>query len=126
MTDWTFGGVRIYTQQQSESEKKLSARLNTVGGATVLHEFGHDDPIMKLEVLVLTSGDYGVLKTYSAFDAPSYELISPEGTLGAWFLNSIDGKRHDSTWHKFFDRPSLDTNEPLYVISLDLYIDDGT
>ena len=119
---WTYGSppVRIYVQQHDKSQDEIIARLNPVGGGTILHDFGDNDPITRIEALVLTSGDAGLLEY---FKGTSNELISPEGTLGNWILKSISTKRHDSVNHTFFDRPSVDTDVPLYTVNMELYDD---
>ena len=120
---WSYANVRIYVQEKDKNAKQIMARLNTIGGSTILHRFGQDAPIQKLQAYVLTDTDMDALEALLN-SSTSYELVGPEGSLGDWVLNDISGARQKSVHHVFYDRPGEDVNVPLYLVSMELYIDD--
>jgi hypothetical protein len=120
---WTFNGVRLYVQEKSNDVEQIIARLNPVSGPTILHRWGRESEVLSLNALVLTSGDITLLDALTA-SATSYPFNTPEGSGGMWILNKLSWDRHESINHTFFDRPALDSNTPLYRVSMELYLDE--
>lgn len=120
---WTFNGIRLYVQDKSSDVEQIIARLNPSSGPTILHRWGRDSEVLNITALVLTSGDIGLLDE-TTLSVTSYQLNTPEGDGGMWILKKLSWDRSDSINHTFFDRPSLDTNTPLYRVSMEFYLDE--
>jgi len=119
---WTLGGTRIYVRGFDESRKQIIARLQPLNATTILHIFGNESPILALMGTVATSGDKALLELMTTTQE-SYELISPEGSLGDWYASNWKSKRLPIECFSLFDRPTLSGTEELYEVSMELYID---
>ncbi len=119
---WTLGGTRIYVRGFDEGRKQIIARLQPLNATTILHIFGNEAPVLQLMGTVATSGDKTALELLTTTQA-SYELVGPEGTLGNWYVSNWKSKRLPVECFSLFDRPTLSGTEPLYEVSMELFID---
>lgn len=119
---WTINSVRFYVQEHGGEESALIARLSPRGGGTILHWFGYEETADQIEALVLTTADRDSILAMKDSNT-SYALVSPEGSLGNWFVKKVSWRREDSVQHVFFDRPSVSIDAPLYRVSLEIYPD---
>lgn len=120
---WTFGGVRIYTQEHTDEQSKIIARLQPINANTILHFFGDDSSIAGLQVFVATQADIDTLEAANE-GTTSLELVSPEGSLGDWFFAKLAVKRLPTINLVLFDRPGLDCGEPFFEVTMELYADE--
>ena len=117
---WTFNGVRIYVQQADEKDTNMIARLQPISGGTTLHHFGYEDEIMAISCKVVTDADKDALKAL-AKTSSAYAFVSPEGSLGSYYVNEFSASRTASTNITYFDRPGLDCDTPEYDVTMTLY-----
>lgn len=122
MALWNYNNITIYVQEYGRDKQNLASKLDPLGGGSIIHRWGFQDPVVNVEAYVLTSGDALALDALAETGA-SYELVGPEGSLGNWMLKSVNCRRESSVWHKFFDRPHLDPNTPLYRATMELWDD---
>jgi L-lactate permease len=116
---WTFNGTRIFVQNISESLKQIIARLQPLSGGTVLHIFGYDSEVTKLSGIIVGNTDKAALIVL-AKTGTSYTLVSPEGSLGSFYVSSVTFSRIPSICQTL--RGDLASNSPLYNVELELYI----
>ncbi len=119
---WTLDGTRIYVQGYGEKDANIIARLQPISGGTTLHHFGYEDEMLSLSGKVLTEADKDTLKAM-AKTSTSYSLVSPEITVGDYFVKNFTAQRTSTTNLTYFDRPGLDCDTPEYDVSMELYID---
>lgn len=119
---WTLDGTRIYVRGFDKGRKQIIARLQPLNATTILHIFGNEAPILTLMGTVATSGDDALLELLTTTQ-DSYELISPEGTLGDWYVSNYKSKRLPIECFSLFDRPTLSGTETLYEVAMELFID---
>ena len=120
---WRFGSVRIYTTSIDEDTKNIIARLQALNNKTILHRFGYESDIYRLTGTVATTPDKDTLKSYSR-TGTAYTLSGPDGSLGTYYVNTVKSSRLPVECFVLFDRPALSGNEPLYTVSMELYIND--
>ena len=118
--DWTYGGIRIFTQELGEENKQIISRLHPFAGGTIHHIFGWEDGIAKLEAFVVGSGDVNSLVNYTT-SGTSFQLNSPYGTLGDYLLASINAKLIHTICQSI--RTDLPEDAPVYRVNLELYED---
>ncbi len=119
---WTLGGTRIYVRGFDEGRKQIIARLQPLNATTILHIFGNESPILQLMGTVATTADKDALEAMTTTQN-SYALVGPEGSLGNWYASNWKSKRLPIECFSLFDRPTLSGTEPLYEVSMELFID---
>ena len=120
---WTYDDIRLYTSSLDESSEQIIARLQPIASGTILHNFGWSTDIVKVTAIVATEADKDALKALRK-TGESYTLSGPEGLVGDFFLKSFKGSRTPANCTVLFDRPSLESDVPLYKVDLELYIDE--
>ncbi len=123
MTSWTYDGVAIYVQGIEDNGTQIIARLQPVNNKTVLQTFGWESDIYNVTALIATDTDRDSLRTLRK-NATSYVLSGPEGVIDNFFLKSFKATRTESVSITIFDRPSLDSTVPVYIVDLELYLDE--
>lgn len=118
--NWTYGGVRIFTQEFGEENKQIISRLHPFAGGSIHHIFGWEDDVGKLEAYVVGSGDINTLVSYTKTES-TYQLDSPYGTQGNYLLATVDRKLVNSICQTL--RSDLPEDAPLYKVNLELYED---
>ena len=117
---WTLNNIRIFVQGYSSNNKALIARLNPVGAGTVLHFFGYDELIVKIKGTVVGNTDTTSIKSL-ANTGLSYELMTPEGSAGNYFVVNVDLERLPVICQSM--RTDLPENSPVYTVNIELYHD---
>lgn len=119
---WTLGGTRIYVQKSNEGTGQILPRLQPLQGATVIQSFGHESLIRNVTALVVGDTNKNALRTCSQNEGVSYEFVSPEGSLGNFFVKSLQVSRTDATCQ------TIDTLQPetapVYEVEMELFLDD--
>lgn len=119
---WTYGGVRIYTQNSRKSSSQTLARLQPVNGGTIIHSFGYDSMIRSITAIVVGDTNDNALYAFSKDSATVHELVSPEGSLGNWILKSYSSNRTSSVCQTIDVTQPEDA--PVYEIELELHRED--
>ena len=118
--NWELGGVRIFTQDLKDEDDNIIARLNPLGGGTILHFFGYDDQITKVSAYIVGLTDKAALKAM-AEDTSSYTLNTPYGTWGDFYVKHVTFALQNIICQTL--RPDLDEDAPVFKVDIDLYIE---
>jgi|SRR3972149_72101 len=115
---WTYAGVRIFTQSYVSDKDQIIARLNPLGGGTILHYFGDDDFILKINAYVVGNTDLLNLVSLTT-SGVGFPLSTPYGTAGDWSLKHITSNLQSTTCQTL--RTDLPEDSPVYIVDLELY-----
>lgn len=118
--DWKINEIRVFTQEFGGDDDQIIARLNPLGGGTILHKFGYDEEISKLKGIVVGDTDMDAIKVLRT-TGNSYELKSIYGVQGDYFVKHVSWKMLNSICQTL--RPDLDEDAPVYSVELELYED---
>lgn len=121
MSDWTLGNVRIFVQKLNDSDPQTIARLGPVGGGTIIHIFGYEDEISKVNGIIVGLTDKAALKAM-AKDAAYHTLETPYGTWGDYLVKSVSFELKSVICQKL--RSDLPENSPVFDVELELYRDE--
>jgi len=117
---WTLGDVKIFTQDNAFGQNQSIARLQPLDTETVLHRFGYESQIRKIQALVV--GDTNISLLTAMTISGSYSLIRPDLTnVGTFYVKSVNAKQNPTIWQTFDDEQDCDA--PVYVVDLELYLD---
>ncbi len=119
MANWTYGGVRIFVESWEDSDAAIRARLDPLGGGTIIHDFGYEDTITRINCKIVGTTDRDAIramKTTTTF----YTLTSPYGTLGTFKLKNATFKLTNSICQTL--RPDLAESAPVFDVSLETYM----
>lgn len=115
---WTYGSVRIYTQTDVDAAGQIIPRIQPLAGSTILQIFGYDSTIKNLTAIVVGVSDHDTLEGFS-IDGSTHSLVSPEGTVGNFYLKSLSIARQFSIFQTM--RSDLDCDAEVYLATLELY-----
>lgn len=120
MTDWTYAGIRIFTQDMTTDDGQTIARLNPIDGGTVLHIFGNDELITRIQAFVVGLSDITTLRSLTT-SGVSFPLTSPFSGPVNYYLNKINTKLQKTVCQTL--RPDLPEDSPVYLVDMELYYD---
>lgn len=114
---WTLNGIRIYVQEYTDDVKQQIARLQPIENGTILHYFGYEEPIIKINGKVVGKTNADLLRdlTMSGSGIPFVTDLETV-TVG---VNSVSRKR-DYTIAQTLDE-TQDCTAPVYTVALELY-----
>lgn len=115
---WTYGSIRIYVQDFDEGAKAIIARLQPLGGGTVLHHFGYEDQIYKVAALVVGSTNKDALIAF-AQDQAAHDLVTPFTTVSGLYANSVSAKLTPTAYQTIDE--AQDCYAPVYRVDMELY-----
>lgn len=115
---WTLNSIRLFVQDDSEDKKQIIVRLQPVSNTTVFHIFGYEKATRKLNAIIVGNTDKNALKAL-AETGSTYALVSPEGSEGSYYVNSVSTKRLRSICQTL--RPDLASDSPVYSVDIELY-----
>lgn len=117
---WSYGGVRIYVQDRSLDWDQIVARLNPLGGGTVLHFFGYDERIDKVTAVVVGSPNLLLLKAFTE-DASFNELVTPYGNAN-YALKHLTARQRKGICQTI--DPTQSEDVAVFDVDMELYWDD--
>ena len=117
---WTYNSTRVFPQEMSDSHAQIIPRLQPLASGTILQFFGYENEIKSITAFVVGNTDKSSLESLMTTGL-SYELVSPEGSLGDYFPKSITFNR--ITVMSQTIRPDLDCESPVYRTEFELYKD---
>lgn len=121
MSVWALNNIRIFVQKQEEVDKQVIARLQPLTGGTILQIFGYEDVVQKINGIVVGEADAASLRALTR-TGDSYTLTNYEGTVGDFFVNDVQRTRVQCICQTL--RPDLDSDAPVYEVSITLYRDE--
>lgn len=117
---WTLGGVRIFPQTSSKSWEQLSARLNPLGGGTIVHNFGHDEEIRNVNAYIVGLADEAALSAMT-ISGIFYTLSGPYGT-NDYIVKSVSSDQVPFVTCQTL-RSDLSEDSPVFIVDLELWED---
>jgi len=118
---WTFGGVRIFAQDEKDSSSRIIPRLQPLNSGTILQSFGWEDTTKTLTALVVGNTDKEAIQAFIP-SGVSQELVNYDGTIGDFFLKDVSFAIEAATSMQTL-RTDLDCYSPVYTTTLELYED---
>ena len=115
---WTVDSIRIFVQKYDEGAKQIIARLQPLGGGTVLHLFGWEDETYKLSAFVVGENNKNLLIGYSQ-DQAVHVLTTPYTTLSGLYVNNVDASLTSFICQTL--DPLQDETAPVYRVDIELY-----
>ncbi len=115
---WTYGNIRIYVQDFDESAKAIIARLQPLGGGTVLHHFGYEDQIYKVSSYVVGIANKNALVAF-AQDQTAHDLLTPYITISGLYANNVSAKLTPFAYQTIDETQACET--PVWKVDLELY-----
>lgn len=115
---WTFNSIRIFVQEHTGDGSQIIPRLQPLSGGTVLQFFGYEDRVHSINAYVVGDTDKDALLALRK-TATAYELMSPEGDLGDFYVKKVSFKRIPNICQTL--RTDLAEDAPLYIMDLELY-----
>lgn len=119
---WTLGGVRIYAQTSSGNVGQIVARLQPVSGGTTLQFFGYESLIRNISAIVVGDTNLASLVTMAQNSGVAYALVSPEGSLGSFYVRSLSHSRTRSVCQTI--DTTLAEDSPVYEVEIELQRED--
>lgn len=120
MANWTYGGVRIFVTDLETVNNQIIARLFPYESDTVHQVFGQEGAASTLTCKVVGNLDPALLQSFTT-SGTSFELVSPNGSLGNFILRSANFKVDPSVRQTL--RTDLPLNSWVYTTKLELYKD---
>lgn len=115
---WTLDGVRIFVQEINGEGSQIVPRLQPLSGQTVMQFFGYESEVNTLRAIVVGATDIDSLMTMRK-TSTLRELVSPEGSLGNFYIKKVLHKRQPSLCQTM--RPDLPEDAPVYDVDIELY-----
>lgn len=116
---WTLNSNRIYVQKISGGVKQIIAKLQPLEGGTVYQYFGYETNTIKLTAKVVGATVLAALKALTTTGS-SYDLTSPEGSLGNFFVSSVSEDRDKEVWQSIDLTGGLTCLSPVYTVDIEL------
>lgn len=118
---WTLGGVRIFPEKITQSEKPILAELQPVEGGTIIHVFGYEDELMRIEGKLVGPTDRLTLRDLIRTGSP-ITLSGPNGVIDEYTVKSSEFDRLNVICQTL--RPDLADDEIVYQMSLEMRRDE--
>ena len=118
---WFFDSTKIFPQTYNIDKKQIIARLNPLGGGTVLHFFGYENETIKMTVMLAGETNLGVLLAAAEDGAGHYIIESGTGvSITSVYVNNITANRLPVIYQTF--DPSEDCDAVVYSVDMELYM----
>lgn len=118
--NWTYGGVRVFTTELDAEVEQILAKLNPLGGGTIVQVFGNKERSYRATGYVVGSGDMSHLESLTT-SGVSFPYLSPYGNLGDYYLESLKYKISKGISQTL--RSDLACNAPVYIVEMELALD---
>jgi len=117
---WYLGSVRIFPQASNKSWEQISARLNPLGGGTIVHNFGHEEEIRNVNAYIVGTADESALAAMTV-SGIFYTLSGPYGAKD-YLIKSVASDQVPFVSCQTL-RPDLDEDAPVFIVDLELWED---
>ena len=115
---WTIGGIRIFTQKVSGVSKQIIAELQPLRAGSIYQVFGWEEEKKKLSGYVVGAEDMVHLKSLTQSGDATFELMTPEGDAGDYYIRSVEQDRVMCISQTL--RTDLDCDSPVYNVDIEL------
>lgn len=114
---WTLNGIRIFVNKHENNSRQIMPTLQPLSGGTVVQFFGYETTIQQIAGIIVGRVDLLALQELTTTQL-AYELTSPEGSLGNFYIKAVRADRLPSVYQTM--RLDLDCESPVYSVSIDL------
>ena len=116
--NWTLGGVRIFVTGHEEGISQIIARIQPLSGGTINQVFGYEGIVTKISCYIVGDSDKDSIEAF-ATTGSTYELTSPEGSLGTYLVSNVSVPRINTISQTL--RPDLDCDAEVYNAEIVLF-----
>lgn len=116
---WTLGSTRIFVAESKEEAGQIVPRLQPLSGATVLQTFGYESDVRTIGAIVIGNTDKDALKAMRT--GGTYELVSPEGSLGTFTVKQVSVQRVHAISQTLLIDGTHACEDPVYQVEIQLY-----
>jgi hypothetical protein len=117
---WTLDSNRVYVQKLVEGTKQIIASLQPLAAGTVYQTFGYETSKVKVTAVIVGQSILDNILALTTTGA-SVELVSPEGSLGNYFVSSVSSDRDKAIYQ------TIDTGQdcltPVFSVDIELFKD---
>jgi len=117
---WTLNSNRIYVQKLVEGTKQIIASLQPLAEGTVYQTFGYETSKVKISCIVVGQTILTALHALTT-NENSVTLISPEGSLGDYFVSAVNSDREKAVYQTI--DPAQDCETPVFNVDIELFKD---
>lgn len=114
---WTYNGIRIFVSKRTGEAKQIIPTLQPLSGGTVIQFYGYETETVQIGGLVVGASDLRALLALKE-TSTDYELQSPEGSIGYFYLKDVKYDRTNSIYQTM--RQDLDCAAPVYEVDISL------
>ena len=115
---WTLGGETIYVHSIKDKASNTIARLQPIGTGTVLHRFGYESPQYTVEATVVSTSTKNTIRAFTTTGS-SYELVGDEGSLGNFYVVTVESDRYPHPIQRI--RSDLSVTTPVYKLQIEIW-----
>jgi len=117
---WKLEDVRIFLQDLSNTEERVTAVLQPIEGYSVVQLLGNKVPIYNINYYIVGDADKTKINQY-VYSGSLCTLSGPDGIVGDFYIHNAKFERQMVI--KQTIRTDLDVDEKVYVVNSELYKD---
>lgn len=117
---WKLEDVRIFLQDLSNTEERVTAVLQPIEGYSVVQLLGNKVPIYNINYYIVGDADKTKINQY-VYSGSLCTLSGPDGIVGDFYVHNAKFERQMVIKQSI--RTDLDVDEKVYVVNSELYKD---
>jgi len=119
---WSLNGTVLYVQKLVEGTKQIIASLQPLALGTVYQTFGYETSKVKISALVVGQTALDAIHALTT-SGTSVDLTSPEGSLGDYFVSSVNSDREKSVYQTIDLTGDNTCTSPVFNLDIELFKD---
>ena len=117
---WYLDNTRIFVTDKSSDHKQIVSKLQPVNNGSIFHTFGYENRAYKITAYVVSAGHLAALIAMTK-DGNTHAFIQPNFS-GDVIVNSLTIKETNAIAQTF--DTTVDCAETVYIVDLDMYLND--
>ena len=117
---WKLEDVRIFLQDVSNTEERISAVLQPIEGYSVVQLLGNKVPTYNIGYYIVGDADKTKINQY-VYSGSLCTLSGPDGVVGNFYIHNAKFERQMTIKQSI--RTDLAATEKVYVVNSELYKD---
>ena len=118
---WLLETTRVFPQESVKNFEQIIAELNPLAGGSTYHNFGYSEEKRSMNVYIVGLVDDAAIAAMTTTGAP-VTLSGPYGA-GDYLLKSASSTQVPFVICQSI-RPDLDEDAPVFVVDLELWLDE--
>lgn len=118
---WTLGGVRIFPTKLTQTEKPIIAELQPLASGTIIHAFGYENDLWRIEGYLVGPTDRLALRAMTRAALP-ITLSGPTGPVDDFTIKIFETDRLNTICQTL--RPDLPEDEIVMQFSIEMRRDE--